>query len=129
MNSRIEETVTVIKALADVGRVRALLALRGRELCLCQLTAFLELAPSTVSKHMALLRQAGLVETRKTGRWVYYRLAGEDASDAARTVLGWLTRCVGDCAEANADQTQIEALLKRDPEELCRLTCQRPPEE
>ena len=49
------------KALGDPQRVRALAALRGGELCLCRLIALLRLAPSTVSKHMSLLIQAGLV--------------------------------------------------------------------
>jgi ArsR family transcriptional regulator, arsenate/arsenite/antimonite-responsive transcriptional repressor len=46
-------------------------------LCLSQIIELLGLAPSTVSKHMAILHQAGLAETRKDGRWIYYRLAGE----------------------------------------------------
>jgi len=51
--------------------------LSGGELCACQIIEMLGLAPSTVSKHMSILRQAGLVETRKEGRWIYYRLAEE----------------------------------------------------
>ena len=61
------------KALSDPNRVRALMALRNGELCVCQLVEFLHLAPSTVSKHMSILKQAGLVESRKDSRWVYYR--------------------------------------------------------
>ncbi len=68
-----KEIVAITKALADEGRIRCLAALRERELCVCQLIELLELAPSTVSRHMSILRQAGLVESRKTGRWVYYR--------------------------------------------------------
>lgn len=48
--------------------------LRGGELCVCQITAVLELAPSTVSAHLAELRRAGLLDERKDGRWVHYRL-------------------------------------------------------
>ena len=73
------EVIAVTKALADRSRMRALLALRQQELCVCQLIELLDLAPSTVSKHMSVLHQARLVESRKEGRWVHYRLAGEDA--------------------------------------------------
>ena len=60
--------IAVARALADEGRVRILLALRGRELCVCEITELLRLAPSTVSKHMSILKQADLVAGRKDGR-------------------------------------------------------------
>ncbi len=73
------DLVNVARALADESRVRALLALRGGELCLCQIIELLGLAPSTVSKHMDVLFRAGLVERRKEGRWHYFQLAGRPA--------------------------------------------------
>ena len=72
------EFIDINKALSDESRVRALLALRDQELCVCQLIELLGLAPSTVSKHMTILKQAGLVEGRKDGRWIYYRLADSE---------------------------------------------------
>ena len=66
------EFMTVIKALADGNRVRILSVLAGRELCVCQIIEMLGLAPSTVSKHLSILRQARLVDDRKEGRWMYY---------------------------------------------------------
>ena len=61
------EFMTVIKALAEENRVRVVLALRERELCVCQIVELLGLAPSTVSKHLSILYQAGLLESRKDG--------------------------------------------------------------
>ena len=69
----------ITKALSDENRVRTLLALGGRELCVCQIVELLGLAPSTVSKHMSILANARLVESRQDGRWRYYRLAGIEA--------------------------------------------------
>lgn len=69
--------LTTCRALADENRIRILMALRGRQLCVCQVTAFLDLAPSTTSKHLSILRQARLIESNKQGRWVYYRLADD----------------------------------------------------
>jgi ArsR family transcriptional regulator len=66
--------IAITKALSDPHRVRALLALRRGELCVCQIIELLGLAPSTISKHMSILKQAGLVVSRKDSRWVYYRL-------------------------------------------------------
>lgn len=62
--------INITKALAEENRVRILLALEGRELCVCQIFELLDLAPSTVSKHLSILRQARLVEGRKEGRWM-----------------------------------------------------------
>ncbi len=59
--------VNITRALADGNRLRILMALRGGELCVCRIVAMLALAPSTVSKPIYLLRQAGLVEARKDG--------------------------------------------------------------
>ena len=61
--------LAIAKALADENRARALMALGGGELCLCQIIEVLGMSPSTVSKHMSILHQAGLVERRKDGRW------------------------------------------------------------
>ena len=71
----IDDFIAITKALSDPHRVRALLALRNGELCVCQIIELLGLAPSTISKHMSILKQAGLVDSRKDSRWVYYRLA------------------------------------------------------
>ncbi len=60
----------ITKALADENRVRMLLALKGGELCVCQITELFGLAMSTVSKHLSILYQAGLTESRKEGRWI-----------------------------------------------------------
>jgi DNA-binding transcriptional ArsR family regulator len=79
-------------ALGDEGRLRALLALCGRELCACHIVSLLRLAPSTVSKHMAVLQKAGLVSSRRSGRWVYYRAAGKDAPGEIRKALDWICK-------------------------------------
>ena len=116
-----DEAVTIAKALGDETRLRALLALRGGERCVCQLVALLELAPSTISKHMAILKQAGLVGNRKCGRWVYYRLAGEEASAPARDALEWALECGSKSGEAQEDRRRLKEILRMGPEELCRF--------
>ena len=66
--------VRALKAMAHRARLRMLAMLTMGELCVCQLTAVLDLATSTVSGHLADLRSAGLVTERKEGKWVHYRL-------------------------------------------------------
>jgi DNA-binding transcriptional ArsR family regulator len=115
--------VNITKALADENRLRVLMALGGGELCVCQVVAMLGLAPSTVSKHMYLLRQAGLVEARKEGRWVHYRLAGEGADKAAREAVRWVQRHLADDPQIVRDAKTLKAVLKMSPEELCGGQC------
>ncbi len=69
--------ISVIRALGDENRLRILMALRHRPLCVCEITTLLGLAASTTSKHLFILRQARLIESIKNGRWVYYRLPAE----------------------------------------------------
>ena len=116
-----ERFIAVTKALSDENRVRILLALRGGELCVCQLIELLGLAPSTVSKHLAILRQAGLVKLRKDGRWAYYRLVGEEASPLVRGAVAWLVESVGTSERAMADRERLEAILEIDKAELCKV--------
>lgn len=119
-----QEAISVLKALADENRLRALLALQQRELCVCQITALLELAPSTVSEHMSILKQAGLVTSRKDGRWIYYR-AADWGCGCAQSVAACLATLLRDDATVAADGKRMDCILAQDPEELCRRQCNR----
>jgi DNA-binding transcriptional ArsR family regulator len=114
--------IAIAKALSDPNRLRVLLALRGRELCVCQLVELLGLAPSTVSKHMSLLRQAYLVDHRKDGRWVYYRRAGKEAPRAVRSALRWADGALGASGAASEDARRVERILKIPLEDMCGHT-------
>ena len=122
------EFLDLTKALSDGTRVRALVALRGGELCLCHLVGLLELAPSTVSKHLDLLVRAGLVARRKDGRWAYFQLAGRTASPVARQALHWVLEALGDDPTVAHDVTRLADLRCRDPKELvsCYTAARKP---
>lgn len=107
--------MTIIRSLTDENRVRMLMALRGREMCVCQVTAFLDLSPSTTSKHLSILKQARLIESRKKGKWVYYRLADGPASPSrVRDALAWVAAEVGESAVIRDDARRIEDILERE---------------
>ena len=108
----------ITKALSDTTRLRLLMALGEGELCLCQLIDLLQLAPSTVSKHMALLQQAGLVERRKDGRWHFYRQAEGHESAATGQALAWVTESLADDPAIRKDQRRLTAIRRKDLEEL-----------
>ena len=112
------EFLAIAKALGDESRVRALLSLQSGELCLCQIIEVLGLSPATVSKHMNLLHQAGLVERRKDGRWHFYRLAGAGATPLARGALEWATAGLRRDAAIRHDAQRTRRVRRRDLEEL-----------
>ena len=116
----------VAKALADGSRVRALMALRHGELCLCQLIELLGLAPSTVSKHMSVLVNAGLAEIRKDGRWHFYRLPSGTERPEIQLALKWCNASLRAEDEVAADDSRIEAIRAMDLQELCRRYKNRP---
>jgi len=114
------EFMNITKALADENRIRILLALNGREeLCVCQLIDLLQLAPSTVSKHLFILRSARLIRGRKEGRWMYYRLAEEGAPAAVAEALRWVTRAVADEPLIRQDAARLSGFLAEDPSIRC----------
>jgi len=113
------DLLAVMKALADENRLRIVAALDGRELCLCQIVELLGLATSTVSRHASILQQARLVESRKQGRWTYFRL-DEEAPAAAAEATTLAIGQLGRDRQVREDRKQLTRILKTDPEELCR---------
>ena len=117
------EVLDITKALADGNRLRVLMALTAGELCVCQIVELLRLAPSTVSKHMSILRQARLVESRKDGRWMYYRLPKRGAPKAVKDALAWVRRHLAQSPQIVKDRKDLQKILSMDPEELCKGQC------
>jgi len=111
--------INITKALSDENRVRALMMLCDGELCVCQLIKMLDLAPSTVSKHMSILRQARLVQARKEGKWMYYRLPDGDAPQRVLEAVGWVQKCLKKDREIVADNKQLKLVCRIDKEKLC----------
>jgi len=84
----------LLKAMADPLRLQVLEALGGGERCVCELTSELGLAQSKLSFHLKVLREAGLIEARDEGRWVYYSLR----TDAIEQLRGWLGDLAAKCS-------------------------------
>lgn len=76
----LEEITKAAAALGDPGRFRLFCYLTGGERCVCDLVDLVALAPATVSRHLTLMREAGLIERVKNGRWHHYRIAGTSAA-------------------------------------------------
>lgn len=119
MNSEaMRSTLRITKALSDIQRLRILMALRTGELCVCQIIAVLGLAPSTVSKHLSILSAAGLVDSRKDGRWAYFRLPQGEALKAVKPVLKWLDKALEGDDSVAQDEVKLQAALACPPASL-----------
>ncbi len=107
----------VMRALSDTNRVKLLKLLQKREMCVCEIQASLEIAQPTVSKHLKILENAGLVSRRKEGLWVNYHLGDGSRSPYAATLLGNLRHWL-------EDDPEIRNLFARSGdcrrEKLCR---------
>lgn len=116
MDSPLSRTLGVTKALANPARLRILALLEKGECCVCQLTAVLGLAPSTVSAHLSELRRAGFLLDRKDGKIVFYRLSGRPE------LKPWLrAACAGirEDATVAADAAFLERVRGVDVETFC----------
>lgn len=110
-----KEVVRVMKALSDPGRVKIIKLLGTKELCVCEITALLGLAQSTVSKHLRILEEADLVTFEKDGSWINYRLSSAEGSPVARTILDNLGTWL------NEDRQIQELLLKAQTVDRVRI--------
>lgn len=113
-----KEFMCIARALSDENRVRILMFLRHGELCVCQIIEMLGLAPSTVSKHLAILKQADLIDSRKNGRWVYYRLA-QEPSPVVLGALDWVRESLSSDRKITEDDRVLQRVMKTCLEDLC----------
>ena len=118
MANPVASTVDVLKALGHPVRLRLVAMLKGGELCVCQMTAVLGLAASTVSAHLTDLKRAGLVQERKDGRWVLHRLSDDPAAIAH---LDPVWKSVAGDPQIEEDARVLRQLRRVPVEELCRV--------
>jgi len=90
-----EQARMLLRALADPIRLQVIEALGSGERCVCDLTAALGLAQSKLSFHLKVLKEAGLLQDRQQGRWIYYRLR----SEPIEALRGWLADLTAQCRQ------------------------------
>jgi ArsR family transcriptional regulator len=104
----VEPITQFFKALGDASRVRIVALLAHGELCVCHIQEALAMTQPNASRHLGVLKNSGLVESRRMGSWIYYRLA-QQADDQRRKQLQSLVRAFSDERTLRAD---VERLLK-----------------
>ncbi|MBT8357116.1 MAG: metalloregulator ArsR/SmtB family transcription factor [Deltaproteobacteria bacterium] len=109
--------VKVMKALSDPNRVKIIKLLQLKYMCVCELQGALKLAQPTVSKHLKILEEAGLVDYKKDGLWVNYHLTDGKSSPYAANLLGNLQHWLNEDLEI-ADLMEKAPFINR--EDICR---------
>jgi len=104
-----KDFINVMKALRDSNRVKIVKMLQHGELCVCEIQAALAVSQSTVSKHVKLLEEAGLLHSRKDGLWVHYSLTDGSKSPYAAALLGNLRYWLD-------ETTEISQIVKKLPD-------------
>ena len=108
----------VMKALSDPNRVKILKLLQEKVMCVCELQSAIGISQPSVSKHLKILEESGLVDYHKDGLWVNYFLADGNHSPYAASLLGNIKHWLD-------DDPQIAELVKKVPfldrEEICKL--------
>jgi ArsR family transcriptional regulator len=101
------EYVNVFKALSDPNRIRILKMVTERELCLCEVRELLGLSNSTVSRHLTILRDAGLLLDSKDGKWVNFRLNDKSEHRFIRSVISLIQNSFDDDEAVQEDLTKV----------------------
>lgn len=84
-----KDILSILKSLSDRNRLRTVSALMAHdELCACEITELLGVSGATVSKHLSILANAGIVTSRKEGRWIFFKIAQKNKQ--LKPVFKWL---------------------------------------
>ena len=110
---------TITHALSDPNRVRLLVACLEQERCVCQLVELIDLSNASISKHLSTLKNAGLLESRREGRWVHYQATPNPEPIIADAFTFVRTHAMDD-HQIQADQVKLAEIDTIDPSELAK---------
>jgi ArsR family transcriptional regulator len=111
-------TLNIFRALSDPNRIRILKMLEERPLCVCEVRAVLDLSTSTVSKHLSILRDAGLIQDWKEGKWVNFKLNTDGSDSLIRPLLAVLKSGLAQEKQIQSDRAKVKHV---DRNKVCGL--------
>ena len=114
-----KEKLAVLKGLSDETRLRILILLTQRELCVCEIEASLKLSQAKVSRHLTVLRHAGLVHNRRRGTWIYYRLT-TPRNEMEKILQKCLKNGFRGVPVVHRDLKKLKDILAKGPASICK---------
>jgi len=113
------ELVLILKALSDRNRLRAVAAIMSHdELCVCQLVELLQITGASVSRLLGQLVQAGILQSRKEGRWMYYRV--DRTNEVIKPVMDWIKKELAGDEYFTRDREKLLEIMACGRENICR---------
>jgi DNA-binding transcriptional ArsR family regulator len=109
----LQDLTTIAAALAEPHRVRALLILRQGERCVAELIELLGLSPASVSRHLSILHGAGLIEARRDGKWLCYRLPSGPNASGLKPLFQWLETMAAGDSNVRKDSARLQQIRKK----------------
>lgn len=106
----------LFKALSDTNRLRILKMLQSKPLCVCEMREVLDLATSTVSKHLSILKTTGFILEEKDGKWVNYKINPQPLDKRISSILTMLDFWIADDQTIISDKQKVQ---KVDRYEVC----------
>jgi ArsR family transcriptional regulator len=113
---KLDKQAEIFKALSDKSRLRILKMLQKKSLCVCEITEILQLAASTVSNHLSILRESGLIIDEKDKKWINYKINPDPEDHEVSSALMSLHLLLEDDESVKKDR---ELIKKVDREVLC----------
>jgi ArsR family transcriptional regulator len=117
MRGSMRDLLKVFKAVADENRLRILKMLQKKKMCVCELAAILGIAQPSVSRHLSILKDAGLVEDQRSGQWVDYSICRDTFNQYASIIGVQLKQWINDDPKVKEDGRRLSVVSR---EELCK---------
>jgi ArsR family transcriptional regulator len=109
----LEDKTKIFKALSDPNRLRILKALQTKVLCVCEIRELLQLANSTVSQHLTILKEEGFIIEEKSGKWVNYSINPRPSDPRISAILSTIDFWIGDDSVIISDKKKIFSLDRK----------------
>ncbi|UWG98666.1 metalloregulator ArsR/SmtB family transcription factor [Dehalobacter sp. DCM] len=103
-----DEIINLLSILSDKTRLRIVLLLMERELCVCEIFAALNMSQPRVSRQLAILKQCRLIKDRRVGKWIYYHIDNNTEADYLRSIVSLLVSWLKDDPEYKQDQLMVD---------------------
>ncbi len=111
------DLVCVFKAVADKNRMRILKMLEKKDMCVCELAAVLEIKQPSVSKHLSILKTAGLIQDKRNSQWIDYSLCSEKINKYSPVIQAAIKNWLNDDPVVKSDRQKSKKLCRQ---EVCR---------
>jgi len=105
------EKIELFKALSEPNRVRILLLLLNRRMCVCEITSILGISMATVSTHLSILRKAGFLEDEKDGKWIRYGITKNFKNPMVKEIIDCLAKWFADEEVIKNDEIKVKKIL------------------